>query len=66
MYEGIVTILGGIFCICGSVLNWNFFFNNYRARHIVNGFGRNGARIFYIALGIFLVIAGIAMIIQGS
>lgn len=59
---GIAAILGGMLCICGSVFDFEFFFKNYRARPFVDLFGRNGARIFYIVLGIFLIIAGIAII----
>lgn len=48
----------GMFCILASVLNWNFFFTNSRARPFVKFLGRGGARIFYTLLGVFLIVAG--------
>ncbi len=48
----------GAFCILASILNWNFFFNNSRARPFVKFLGRNGARVFYALLGLFLMFAG--------
>ena len=54
----IVLILVGIFSILGGLLNWNWFMENRRARFFVSILGRNGARIFYIGLGIFLMAAG--------
>jgi hypothetical protein len=55
----LVFILIGLFSILGGILNWNWFMNNSRARFFVNILGRNGARIFYIGLGIFLVAFGV-------
>ena len=34
-----------------SVRNWDWFFNNYRARLFVKWFGREGARRVYFVLG---------------
>lgn len=55
----LVFILIGLFSILGGVLNWNWFMNNSRARFFVNILGRNGARIFYIGLGILVVAYGL-------
>lgn len=55
----ILIILVGLFSILGGILNWYWFMNNWRARFFVNTFGRNGARLFYIGLGIFLVVLGV-------
>ncbi|MBI3134314.1 MAG: hypothetical protein HYZ14_06510 [Bacteroidetes bacterium] len=55
--EIFVTILcigGGIFVILASTYNWNFFFENRKARIFLALFGRTGARIFYIIVGFFL------------
>lgn len=51
---GILVLMAGIFSVLASAFNWDFFFNNYRARFFVKHFGRNGARIFYTALGLFM------------
>lgn len=54
-------ILGaGLFTIAGAALNWNWFMNSRRARFFVGLFGRNGARIVYLILGLFL--CGIALV----
>ena len=55
----LLLILIGLFSILGGILNWNWFMNSWRARFFVNVFGRNGARIFYVGLGVFLVVVGV-------
>ncbi|MEP6986192.1 MAG: immunity 17 family protein [Chloroflexota bacterium] len=55
----IVIILIGLFSILGGLLNWDWFMNNWRARFFVNILGRNGARLFYVGLGMFLIVVGI-------
>ena len=59
----IVMVLGGLFSIAGAVFNWNFFFEHRRARRLVKFIGRNGARIFYILLGIFVIFCGVMFVI---
>lgn len=56
----IIIFLAGIFSILGGVFNWNWFMNNRRARFFVKVFGRGGARIFYIILGVVLLVLGVA------
>lgn len=50
---------GGLFSIVSSICNFDFFFNSRRARLFVTIFGRNGARVFYILLGAFLIVVGL-------
>ncbi|MBT8326141.1 MAG: immunity 17 family protein [Bacteroidia bacterium] len=52
---GIVTVLVGMFTFVASSLNMEFFFNNRRAEAFIKIFGRQGARIFYMILGLFLM-----------
>jgi len=52
----IIVIFAGIFSIAGGVCDWDFFMNSRKARFIVTGFGRNGARIFYVCLGVIIII----------
>ncbi|HEY1014470.1 MAG TPA: immunity 17 family protein [Herpetosiphonaceae bacterium] len=59
-WQGWMIIGGGLFSIAGAVLNWNWFMNNRRAWLFVKLFGRNGARIVYVILGLFLCLIGIA------
>jgi hypothetical protein len=51
----IFGILAGIFSIAGGIFNWDFFMNNSRARFFVDIFGRDGARLFYIVLGVVVI-----------
>ena len=55
----VLMIIIGLFSITAGILNWDWFMNNWRARFFVNIFGRNGARAFYIGLGIFIVVVGV-------
>ena len=57
--EAIAVMLCGIFCFCGGYFSWNFFVNNHKFRNIQRFIGRNGARIFYMILGVLLVVVGL-------
>jgi hypothetical protein len=48
----------GLFTIIGAAMDWDWFMNNSRAKLFVWLFGRNGARVFYIGLGLFIIIMG--------
>lgn len=63
---GIVGCLMALFCVAAAVFNWDFFFNNRKARPFVKILGRNGARIFYGAFGVFIFIMVIMMGISTS
>jgi hypothetical protein len=56
MFMNAVIFLVGIFSMAGGFLNWDWFMNDYKARIFVKLLGRDGARIFYILLGIALAI----------
>ncbi len=43
----------------GAFCNWEWFMNALKARLLVKLLTRNGARIFYGALGLSLVVLGI-------
>ena len=55
----IILVVSGIYSILGAILDWDWFFSSRRAAPFVRIFGRNGARIFYIVLGLFIIIVGI-------
>lgn len=55
---GIIFIIAGLFSAVSAVLDWDFFMNHHKARFMIKIFGRKGARIVYIALGMILVILG--------
>ena len=54
-----IFLLISAFCIFCSVRNFDWFFNNSKARPLVKMFGRNGARAIYIGIGVFLAIFGL-------
>ncbi|MDE5582930.1 MAG: immunity 17 family protein [Ruminococcus sp.] len=60
----IFFILAGIFSVLASIKNWDWYFNNCRARPFVRIFGRTGARIFYIFIGIFITGIGVLCLIK--
>ncbi|MBR1750640.1 MAG: immunity 17 family protein [Ruminococcus sp.] len=64
MYTSVIAILAGLFCVVCSYNDYDWFFNNSRASLFVRLFGREGARKFYIVLGIILIVLGV-MIIPG-
>ncbi len=55
---GIIAILLGFFVIVAAALNWDRFMDNNRAAVFVRLFGRNGARVFYVFLGVGLLALG--------
>jgi small neutral amino acid transporter SnatA (MarC family) len=55
---------GGLFSIAGAVFNWDWFMNNDRAQPFVNFFGREGARVFYVVLGLVLIVLGVVIFLQ--
>ena len=63
---GVLIIAAGLFTITGAGMDWNWFMMNSRARLFVWLFGRNGARIFYILLGLFIAFGGLAMMVMGD
>ena len=59
---GIVILLAGLFSIVCATFDFDWFMNNRRASLFIKLFKRNGARVFYIVLGIVLCIMGVAII----
>lgn len=50
----ILFMVIGIYSILGAYFEWNFFYNNRKAERVINLFGRSGAKIFYIVVGLVL------------
>ena len=49
----------GVFAVIGAVSNWAWFFESRKGRSFVKLFGRGGARVFYVLLGVFLIGLGL-------
>jgi len=58
---GLILAAAGVFAICGAVFDWSFFIDNYRAKFLLFALGRKGTRIFYVCLGLFVLIGGVLM-----
>jgi hypothetical protein len=56
---GLLFIVAGLFSIAGAVLNWGLFWNSWRTRIMIRLLSEPGTRIFYVLLGIALVVLGI-------
>ncbi|MGC1376232.1 MAG: immunity 17 family protein [Anaerolineales bacterium] len=55
----VIIFLLGIFSIACGLLKWDWFMDDYKARIFVKLLGRDGARIFYILLGVALAILAV-------
>ena len=58
---GLLLIAVGLFSVCGGAFDWDFFLNSRKAQFYVSIFGRTGARIFYVILGIAFAVLGTMM-----
>ncbi|MBQ2592255.1 MAG: immunity 17 family protein [Candidatus Riflebacteria bacterium] len=56
-----LAVLIGIITIFCAIKDYDWFMNSSKAQFFVMVFGRDGARAFYVALGIFITILGIIM-----
>ena len=66
IFTAILIFFAGGFSIFCSVKDFDWFFNNRKARMWISLWGRKGARIFFIVFGIFVIFCGIMMIVTGS
>ena len=55
---GLFAVLVGVFCIFCAYKDYDWFMDNYKARPFVSLFGRDGARKFYIGLGVVITVLG--------
>ena len=53
------AIVAGFYAIAGAGLNWKWFMEHPKAQVFVRLFGRTGTRVFYILLGISVIILGV-------
>jgi small neutral amino acid transporter SnatA (MarC family) len=56
----ILFILLGLFSIIAAIGNMDWYFQTEGARFFVRYFGRTGARVFYVLLGLALIACGVA------
>lgn len=58
----IILIIVGLISLSGGVFAWPWFMNSRRARSLTSIIGYTGARIFYVILGVGVLIYGITII----
>lgn len=62
----LLMLAAGVFCIFCAVKDYDFFMESSKAALFVKLFGRNGARVFYIILGIVILVAGLCFGVSGE
>ena len=65
MITALIGLLGGIFAFFCAYKDYDWFMNSRKARVFVKLLGRNGARIFYMSLGVFIIVIGLLLVIFG-
>ena len=55
-------LFAGGFSVAGAALDWDWFMNNRRAWLFVKLFGRGGARVVYVLIGLGLAVLGGMMV----
>jgi hypothetical protein len=63
MSTGLLLIALGIFAASGGIFDWDWFMNNYKARFLSAFLTRNGARIFYVILGLSAFVFGVLFLL---
>jgi Immunity protein 17 len=56
---GLALAAMGVFSILAAVCDWDWYMNARKARFLVKILTRTGARVFYVILGIGLVVLGV-------
>ncbi|MCL2053742.1 MAG: immunity 17 family protein [Oscillospiraceae bacterium] len=62
----IFGVLVGVFAIFCSIKDYDWFMESRKARFIVRLLGREGARLFYIILGILIIILSLGAYASGQ
>lgn len=60
-WRALFAIAAGLFSIFGAALEWSFFMESGKAKGMIRLLGYNGTRVFYVAIGVLLVVLGGAM-----
>jgi hypothetical protein len=55
---GFLMAAAGLFCALGGVFDWEWFMNNRKALFMTSILSRTGARIFYVLLGLAIMVLG--------
>ncbi len=61
IFVGAVAIVLGLTSLVAAIFNWESLYQLRKARWIESICGRNGARIFFVVLGLLLILLGSAV-----
>ncbi len=61
VFVGAVAVGIGLLAILSAAFNWDWPYQFWTARWVDSRFGRRGARIFYVILGIVMIALGVAI-----
>lgn len=60
-----VALAAGVGVITAAALDANWLLESRKAKIWLKMFGRNGARVVYGLIGVFLIVLGVIMLIKG-
>ena len=58
---GVIVIAVGLLSFAGGLFNWKWFMNTTSARGVVNTLRPTGARVFYMVLGVAVIVFGLLL-----
>jgi hypothetical protein len=61
VFVGVVAIGIGLFALLAAIFNWDWSYRLWKARWVEARFGRRGARVFYVILGLAMIALGVAI-----
>ena len=57
----LLLIAVGLLAVAGGLFNWDWYMTDRKAQFFVNILGRTGARVFYVLLGVVLIIVAVGL-----
>jgi hypothetical protein len=61
LFVGAVAVAIGVFALGSAIFNWDWSYRLWKARWVESRFGRRGARVFYVMLGVLMITLGVAI-----
>jgi small neutral amino acid transporter SnatA (MarC family) len=61
VFVGAVAVGIGLFALLSAAFNWDWSYQFWTARWVESRFGRRGARVFYVILGLVMIALGVAI-----
>jgi len=61
---GLLFVAVGLFAAAGGIFDWEWFMNHHKARLRCSILTRTGARIFYVVLGLGLLVLGVLITME--